>query len=331
MVAIALNYATPPRHPEILLTPLFIGYVVCLMLVYLVPTYFNLYYLMPRFLLTKRYLAYFTILSIVILFLLIIQFISEDIAYSAMGIDPVPSYNFSNTKIFILDLFGNYILNFIAFTGCSVTLLLRYWMEDSERAGKLESEHLKTEVEHLKQQIDPAFLFQTLNRIAKTGEQDTTEASVFLMKFSKLLRYQLYDSNRNEVFLTSEVQFINDYLHLEQLHYKLLKYHISIEGDISYTLVPPMLFIPFIRHMINGINNREAYSNLTITFNDNEKEGNLVFSCTGDMKPDTESEPFNGIKQRLNLLYGDGYKLQIMPPPFIIPDGQKITLTLNLY
>nr|WP_239059572.1 sensor histidine kinase [Bacteroides sp. 224] len=243
-----------------------------------------------------------------------------------MEIDPEPTYNFNNNYVLILDLFGNYFLCFIAFTGCSVTLLLRYWITDNQRAKQLEKEHLKTEVEHLKQQVNPGFLYNTLHRIAQIGETNTTEASVTLMKFSKLLRYQLYDSNRNEVFLSSEILFVSDYLKLEQLYNKQLSYEINTQGDISCTLVPPLLFTPFIQLLISGIEHPDKYANLSLTFNVDEEK--LLFTCVTDLPIESHNESFITIRQRLDFLFGKTYSLQVLPPPFIIPDGHIIALTL---
>ncbi|NDV59612.1 sensor histidine kinase [Bacteroides sp. 519] len=325
---ITLNYALPFDHFEVLGTGVFTIYAFFLLLTYLIPVYFNMYYLMPRYMFTHKYFSYFFVLSLLILCMLASQSILEDTAYEMMGISVEPTYNFNNNYIFILDLLGNYFLTYIAFAGCTATLLLRNWINDNQRAGQLEKEHLQTQVERVKQQVNSGFLFNTLNRIAFIGETNPVEASAVLIKFSKLLRYQLYDSNRNEVFLTSEIQFLTDYLQLEQLYYEKLKFEIRIEGNSSLILVPPILFIPFVRQLIGGIKNRMDHANLLLSFNI-QKGDNLIFTCTGDMKADTNGEEFNSIRQRLNVLFGNGYSIEMLPPPFIIPEGHKISLTLK--
>lgn len=325
------NYTIPYGNLKLVGTLEFAIYSLTLFLTYLIPFYFNVYYLMPRCLLTERYLAYFISLSVLIVLMLVSQYCIEDMFSKAVNIEIYPIYNTSDNVMFIIDIFGNFFLNLISFTGFSITLLFRYWIADNQRAGQLAHQHLQAQVEHIKQQVNPSFLFNTLNRIARIGETDSARASVKLMKFSKLLRYQLYDSNQNEVFLTSEIQFLNDYLTLEQLYYGRLKYEISTRGDVSCILVPPMLFIPFVRQLIDGIKDCEAHANLSLLFSiDEENPTKLVFTCTGDIPTDTSSEQFASINQRLTFLYGNDYSLKLMPPPFIIPDGHTISLTLNL-
>ncbi|MCD7900431.1 MAG: histidine kinase [Bacteroides sp.] len=258
--------------------------------------------------------------------MLLAQFVLEYYAYQAMEIFPEPTYDLDDKLILVFDFLGNYFLNLIAFIGCSVTLLFRYWISDSQRAGQLASEQLKTEVEYLKEQVDPNFLFNTLNRIGRLGEIDPSQASAMLLIFSKLLRYQLYDCRRQEVFLTSEIKFLHDYLCLEQLYYEKMEFTITLEGDVASVLVPPLLFIPFVREQIKGIEKRDTYATFLLHFNANDQT--LQFTTTGDTQIKSFSPDFRFITKRLALLFGNNYNLQYLSPPFIIPEGHCLRLSL---
>ena len=123
-------------------------------------------------------------------------------------------------------------------------------MLDTQLINELERSKTLTELEQLKNQINPHFLFNMLNNANVLTKKDPEKASQVLMKLSDLLRYQLYDSSRDKVLLTSDIHFLEDFLNLEKVRRDNFDYMISKEGNLSGVFIPPLLFISFVENAV---------------------------------------------------------------------------------
>ena len=103
----------------------------------------------------------------------------------------------------------------------------------------MEKVHVLSEVEQLKEQVSPELLFKTLHHSGELTLSEPEKASKMLMKLSQLLRYQLYDCSRTKVLLSSEINFLNNYLTLEQNSQAQFNYELLADGEVNRTLVPP--------------------------------------------------------------------------------------------
>lgn len=202
-------------------------------------------------------------------------------------------------------------------------------MIDRQFIHELEKSKISTELEQLKNQINPHFLFNMLNNANVLTKKDPEKASQVLMKLSDLLRYQLYDSAREKVLLTSDIHFLEDFLNLEKVRRDNFDFLISKEGDLSGLQIPPLLFISFVENAVKHNNDAAKSSYVHLYFN--VKNNKLFFKCINS-KPIVKAVNNSGglglmnIKRRLELLFPQSHNLKIED----LKETFCITLNINL-
>lgn len=226
------------------------------LLTYIGVIYLNLFWLFPKFLLKRRYLTYISLLSVAMMLALAIQMATEYVSYSCW-----PEF-YERASYFSIPIVMDYISSFMLSTLCMIggtmTVLLKEWMIDHQRVSQMEKVHVLSEVEQLKEQVSPELLFKTLHHSGELTLSEPEKASKMLMKLSQLLRYQLYDCSRTKVLLGSEINFLNNYLTLEQNSQAQFNYELLADGEVNRTLVPPLLFIPFVQYIVKSINEQRT-------------------------------------------------------------------------
>ncbi|WP_225876845.1 sensor histidine kinase [Flavobacterium muglaense] len=197
-------YYSKPEYPEANET---ISQIIALLL-FLVLVYTNMYVLVPRLLFKNKYAAYFLSVIVVISISGIIDLIYKFIYDEGVRLDPNKEY------LSFLPL----SFTIIVFVSASAAIkLFQRWMLDTQLITELEQANANAELEQLKNQINPHFLFNMLNNANVLTKKDPEKASQVLIKLSDLLRYQLYDSAREKVLLTSDIHFLEDFLNLEKV------------------------------------------------------------------------------------------------------------------
>ncbi|MDR6804703.1 LytS/YehU family sensor histidine kinase [Dyadobacter sp. BE34] len=192
--------------------------------------------------------------------------------------------------------------------------LFQRWLIDSRRISELEHLTQSAELEQLKNQINPHFLFNMLNNVNVLTQKDPQKASQILEKLSDFLRYQLYDSARPKVLLTSEIRFIHDLLNMEKIRRDNFEFTISNEGQLTGIQVAPLLFMTFVENAVKHSLDADNGSWVHIYFG--VHEGELSFKCTNS-KPRLEATlpgpgglGLTNVKRRLSLLYPDRHALK---------------------
>lgn len=291
---------------------------------YAAVVYFNLRYLLPRYLLHKRYLAYVLLLSAAMGTALMAQIAQEYLVHSLLGIvrlqDPAMSVGGA------VDFVSSFLLDMICMIGGTMTVLLKLWMVDNRRVMQLEKVHTQSEVTQLKEQISPDLLFKILHHSGQLALTEGAKASKMLMKLSQLLRYQLYDCSREKVLLYAEISFLGNYLSLEQLYSPRLSYTLTSDGEVNRRLVPPLLFITFVEY---AVKQSVCIDKPSLTVHLEARADGVVFTCLcpgGNLDScsgvalDT-SDGLSRIRQRLDLQYENRYRL--------LMSGEKIRLELK--
>ena len=216
-----------------------------------------------------------------------------------------------------------------------IAMSIRYMMRRSERRQK----EVEAELAWLKNQINPHFLFNTLNNISSLTQIDADEAQDAIMQLSDLLRYAMYETDKPKVPLDGEVEFMKNYIELMKLrcnentvvtsHFPSVNTHLEIA---------PLLFISLIENAFkHGMNsNAPATIDISLCISDGPSAGNqkLVFTCdnTNNPKP-TKDRIGSGIgldntRRRLDLLYPGRYTWeQTITPENIY--HVKILLTID--
>lgn len=207
----------------------------CNLASYLVVVYLNIYLLIPRYLMRKRYLLYTIVLFVIVFVLMCLLTIIEEGVHVILGQD----ISYFLNPIFILNYVSSFATIVLCLLGGAITIVLRHWTIDNKRVNQLEWIHIQSEVEQLKAQVNPQLLFNILDRTAVLARSKPDEASGMLLKLSQLLRYQLYDCSRKAVLLKGEINFLTNYLALEQLYSKRIWYSVAAEGEVYGLSFPP--------------------------------------------------------------------------------------------
>ncbi len=190
------------------------------------------------------------------------------------------------------------------------------WIMDRKIKAELEKDKIKSQLEVLKSQINPHFLFNTLNNIDVLILDEPKKASDYLKKLSEILRFMLYETDTERVPLSTEVDYIKKYNELQKLRTSNDKFvNFDIVGETKDIFVAPMIFIHFVENAFKYATNKKKENAILIRFDCSEKQ--LSFLCKNHINStDITTQENKGlglglIKQRLDLIYNTDYKLNV--------------------
>lgn len=195
---------------------------------------------------------------------------------------------------------------------------------------ELNKKNYEMELTLIKNQINPHFLFNTINNIDILIQKDAVKASEYLNKLSDIMRFMLYETKTDKIELSKELTYIEKYIELQKIRSSnptYVNYH--IEGNSSKLLIEPMLFIPFIENAFKHTENKSLENAITIKITIHKEM--IIFECdnkfTANSQKNTEQNGLgNGlIEKRLQLLYPNNHTLEITSENNIY----KVKLTLN--
>jgi sensor histidine kinase YesM len=285
--------------------------------------YTNMYIMIPKLLFRNKYRAYAGVVAGYLVVCLIVGiFIRAQLRPYYMGVAPRVQEGWKS----ILFLF-NIFLAIIASTGIK---LFQRWLIDTARITELEKNTMQSELEQLKNQINPHFLFNMLNNANVLTQKDPEKASQLLMKLSDFLRYQLYDSVRPSVLLTSDIHFLEDFMNLEKVRRDNFQWIIEKKGDLSGVQIAPLLFIIFVenaaKYSLDAENKNYIHMRFEVTHNV------LYFECVNS-KPGVRhlgkhsgGLGLSNVRRRLQLLYPGTHVLEINDQPTEFTVKLKIDL-----
>ena len=191
------------------------------------------------------------------------------------------------------------------------------WFSKYKKAKELEKQNIQSELIILKNQVNPHFLFNTLNNIDSLIKSNPEHASQSLVELSGMMRYMLYETDPLMVPLQKELDYINNYLKLQKLHYanqELVTY--SQWGDTSNKQVAPMIFIPFIENAFKHCTDKDKkhaislsldISNTRICF----KVSNISDKTHFINKDSSSGVGLETVRRRLELIYPNKHSLKI--------------------
>lgn len=201
-------------------------------------------------------------------------------------------------------------------TGAAFKLLLDQ-VRAQKRLAELAKEKAAAELNFLKSQINPHFVFNSLNAIYFLIDKSNSAARSTLLRFSDMLRYQLYDCSTDKIDIGQELKFLEDYVHLQQLrrdaHYKV---SFVAAPELRGLSISPLLLIPFVENAFKHLSHRtnaENFVRIELRRNGND----LLFEVVNSQDPTAHrTEPVGGIglvnvKRRLELLYPGQYELKL--------------------
>jgi two-component system, LytTR family, sensor kinase len=270
--------------------------------------YFNWYFLISRYLAKSKILFY---IVTVLLTLLAMALIQAPIDYYIF-----PKYNQGMSSLYSTERFIQYVVSGLVIIFISSALKVTGNYIRNERLNKeLENQKLSTELAYLKSQVNPHFLFNTLNNIYALAYKQSPDTPDAIMKLSLLMRYMLYESNDMLVSLEKEVDHIKNFIDLQKLRLRektSIKFNIT--GDLKGRQIAPMLLMTLVENAFkHGLVSKNE---IGIVLNLEVKDDTLSFSTINNTSTHKKKE-FGGIglenlKRRLNLLYHNRHTLSLL-------------------
>lgn len=238
----------------------------------------------------------------------------QSIQSIAVMVDEDTSGIESTTGIFIQELVRRALTVFLNIVMAFFIRFTVDWFKNLRIRQLMESQQLKSELAMLRNQVNPHFLFNTLNNIDAMVYKVSAEASEAIMKLSGIMRYMLYESNVEYVLLQKEVDYLDNYFELQKMRIKKQSALIFNCDIHDYQLkIAPMLFIPFVENAFKHADFNDLFINCTLTTN----ESQVVFKVKNSV-PDKplEKDGTGGIglvnvRRRLELIYPKRHELTI--------------------
>jgi LytS/YehU family sensor histidine kinase len=202
---------------------------------------------------------------------------------------------------------------FFAFLSTAFKFSVDWFLNEKVRKN-LENEKLIAELAFLKSQINPHFLFNSLNNIYSLTYQKSDKASEAVMKLSEIMRYMLQESNEPTVKLSREIRYLENYIELQKLRFKSKAYiDFIITGDIAEQSIAPLILIAFVENAFKHGDVSDASSPIRIRIEiaNNILQFELWNKKSGQNKDETSGIGLNNVRRRLELLYTQRYTLSI--------------------
>ena len=274
--------------------------------------YFNARYTVPVFLYRKKYagFALLFLAGIVVASLLRVPLATYlSLHYFAPG-KPPPGFS---------ELFFNSLINIFIWTICLVAgKLIIDRIRFQKYIESIEKEKMQNELDFLKAQFNPHFLFNSINSIYGNINKNNSTAREMLLTFSEMLRYQLYECNTSMISIEKEISYIRNYIELQQIRRpENLAIELQISMDVKGIMIAPLIFIAFIENAFKYVSNYEGRPNEVKIFLARSNEQlffrtfNTKENINGRKVIDHGGIGIANVRRRLELLYPGKHALTI--------------------
>lgn len=292
--------------------------------------YLNYFFLVPKLLLQRRFLLFTLVVATLLASSYIINLRSTEPQYRNRQQNRVEDQskqfnrnnpeekefqnppvrrNMSNRRR-TANMFGTFIIILLS----STIRLTQEWYKNEKQTHLMTREKLSSELSFLKSQVNPHFLFNTLNGIYSLANKKSDKTAGAIVKLSELMRHMLYESEKEFISLEKEIEYLENYIELQKLRLsKDAKVVFDVQGDISNKVIEPMLLIPFIENAFkHGVDAGEV--EIEIKLNVSEKELNLKVKnriSESKEKDDSSGIGLKNIIKQLKYRYPDNHNLTI--------------------
>lgn len=273
--------------------------------------YLNWNILIPKFLKQRNWVLYLT--SLIFLTILITP---PHVLVLFLLYEDYPSYQtffFENQNILLFQSI---------FVGASSTAfkITQDWLSHERDKKELQSQNLASELNFLKSQINPHFLFNTLNNLYALSLKKSDQAPETVLMLSEMMRYMLYECNVEKVPLKKEINYLNNYLELEKIRLGHdFDINFNVHGEVDDLQIAPLMFIPFIENSFkHGVNNliSDGFVHIDLYITDGKLFMQIKNNSGHDILKNKVNQNIGGIgliniKRRLKLIYPNKHKLDI--------------------
>ncbi len=276
--------------------------------------YYNVYRLIPKYLADKRFLKY---VGLLLLTVFVVTPLEVFVIYIKSG-------NYPEIQVQVLEnLNFQFIPNIFVLSTSTVVKITIDWYTNIREKQELVTETMQSELRFLKSQINPHFLFNTLNSLYALTLKKSDLAPDIVLKLSEMMRYMLYECNEKWVPLSKEVNYIANYLELERIRQGNrvdIKY--EVKGQLGNQKIAPLMFIPFIENCFkHGLGSQisKGFVNIYLDVRGNEIDLQIENSKTEaipkQLHPRSGGIGLVNVRRRLELLYPNRYMLQVVDSP----------------
>lgn len=193
--------------------------------------------------------------------------------------------------------------------------LSKYWYVKEQRNLQLQKENLASQLQLLKAQVHPHFLFNTLNNIYANTQVNSPTAAHMIVGLSELLRYMLYECNKPLVPLSKELKMLQEYILLEKARYgNDLEVTITCPSEETGLSIAPLILLPFVENCFKHGTSKmldQPWISLQISVDENVLKMKLVNGKVNDEAVSSTGIGLSNVQQRLQLLYQDRHELSI--------------------
>jgi two-component system, LytTR family, sensor kinase len=210
-------------------------------------------------------------------------------------------------------------MSFIGFITGIVALVIKgfiTWFDEIKLKDSLQQRNHEMELALVKSQLDPHFMFNTINNIDVLILKDAPKASDYLNKLSEIMRFMLFETKTDTILLSKEIQYIEKYIELQKIRTANLNYvSYAVTGSPKNYTIAPMVFIPFIENAFKHTTNKKLDNAIAINILINDKIIELI--CINKFNANTPLKQENGgvgndlIQKRLRLIYPEKHTLKI--------------------
>jgi two-component system LytT family sensor kinase len=213
------------------------------------------------------------------------------------------------------------VRGFYLFANAAIAVIIKLtkmWYQNESRLREMQSVRLESELKMLKDQLNPHFMFNTLNNLYGLVERNPKHAQEMILGLSRILHYMLHESNHSFVPIRKEMNCVRDYIELEKIRYPgNLSVSINEEENIGSLNIVPLVIFPFVENSFkHGAS--ETPGSTFINIDCSTYKEDFVFkieNARGTIKsdvPTTGGIGLNNVRRRLELLYGEDHSLQIL-------------------
>lgn len=296
--------------------------------------YFNAYVLVPRFLFANKNLLYFLSILVFLLLLVAIPWPERHLFITGnRGLVPMPSPRgdaaFRRPPAIFRHMPRVFTFLLVWLLSTMIQMFQR-WQLAEKRSEESQLEKVNAELSYLKLQINPHFLFNTLNNIYSLASVQSVQTPAAVMKLSEIMRYVIYDAQADYVPVDKEIEYIRNYIELQKMRSNdKLVLQFETSGDLSSHKIAPLLLLSFIENAFKyGISNHEK-SHISINIGVHNATLQMVVSNTIFNRPDNGHINSIGIpnsRRRLELLYPAKHILSVSKHDNIFNVDLKIEL-----
>lgn len=289
-------------------------------------SYLNYFYFLPRLLKggnIGRYLFTFVPVFLVLTYLELLgkQYLMDGFTYKDTWMYSVR---------FVLNVF---VSTFFVTAFVGLIKFVEDYFELEARSRELENRQLSSELRFLKAQVNPHFLFNTLNNLYYLAVNQSDQTPEVIAKLSGMMRYMIHESNTENVLLSKEVEYMENYLDLEKLRLnEEVPITFEVEGNVSGARITPLILMAFLENAFkHGIGNNGGNSWITVSLK--VSEGSLSYKVANSILQNNEKTVreasglgLANVRRRLDLSYPGNYELDVTEDE----ERYRVHLTINL-